>query len=90
MLNEFINSIQSLLNIPQNVQLEFQNGYSNRQGFNFLNYVQIIQIILEGEQFKQYNGSSLNIFGGVCLLFGKDNKLINSTIRLITNEDIYI
>jgi sulfatase maturation enzyme AslB (radical SAM superfamily) len=54
----------------------------------FLNYFQTQNIILDGERLGRYNGSSLDVFGGVSLLFDKTKKLTNVTIRMVADEDI--
>lgn len=87
-MTNFLSDIKPSLNIGGDVNLIPQSGYTNNMHFTFLNYAEVKRIILDGEEFSIFNGSPLDIFGGISLLFGNDNRLINSNIRLVTADDV--
>jgi hypothetical protein len=84
----FINSKKDSLSIPQDIELLSLNAYKNQDGLTFLNYFQTQKTILDGSEFGRFNGSPLDIFGGVSMMFDSGNKLANCTTRLVTDNDI--
>lgn len=84
----FVNSKKDSLSVPQDIELLSQNAYKNQDGITFLNFFQTQRTILDGSEFRSFNGSPLDIFGGVCLMFDSENKLGNYTTRLVTDNDV--
>lgn len=62
--------------------------YRNAEGYAFVTYFNSQTILLEGEQFKEYNGVEVDIFGGLTLMFDKHDRLRNVCYRPVTNLDI--
>jgi hypothetical protein len=85
---DFINSNKESLGIPNEIDLNLLSGYTNIDGYTFLNYFQTRRITLDGPQFGNFNGSPLDTFGGVSLLFDNNKRLTNLTIRLVSEEDV--
>jgi hypothetical protein len=84
----FISANKNSLGLAENIELFPMTGYSNTKGFTFLNYFQTQTITLDGQQFGTFNGSPLEVFGGVSLMFDNEKKLSNVTVRLVSDEDI--
>jgi hypothetical protein len=61
--------------------------YRNAEGYAFLNYFNSQTMILEGSQFKGYEGATLDMFGGLTLMFDKYNRLQSVCYRPIDEED---
>ena len=85
---DFINVNKGSLGIAENIEFNPFNAYRNTNGLTFLNFFQSVTITLDGEQFRRFNGSTLDVFGGVSLVFENMKKLLNVTTRLVSNEDI--
>ncbi|MBC7871088.1 MAG: hypothetical protein H7Y09_09650, partial [Chitinophagaceae bacterium] len=63
-------------------------AYRNSAGHAFLTYYSTRQVLLNGEQFKQFNGANINLYGGLTLAFGSENRLRSAIYRPVTEEDI--
>jgi hypothetical protein len=61
--------------------------YRNAEGYAFLNYFNSQTLILEGAQFKSYEGAGADMFGGLCLMFDKYNRLQSVCYRPVEEED---
>ena len=84
----FINANKNSLGLAENIEFIPMTGYSNTEGFTFLNYFQTQTITLDGQQFRRFDGSPLDVFGGASLMFDNEKKLSNVTVRLVSDEDI--
>lgn len=85
----FLNAqITPKLNLPSDVTFEPLAAYRNAVGFVYLTYASTRRIILQGDQFKTFNGSHLDIFGGLTLAFDSSNKLRSICYRPVNDEDV--
>jgi hypothetical protein len=76
------------LNIKPGEELYPLNTYRNAAGYAYMNYFCSRTITLEGEQYKEYNGVTVDIFGGLTLMFDKHNQLRNVCNRPVNDEDV--
>ena len=64
------------------------SAYRNAEGYAYLTYFSHRRTTLSGEQFKQFNGSHIDIFGGLTLAFDPNNRLRSLLLRPVTDEDV--
>ncbi len=76
------------LNLSPDVIFEPLAAYRNAAGFVYMTYATTRRIILQGTQFQVYNGSHLDIFGGLTLAFDSSNKLRSVCYRPVSDEDV--
>lgn len=75
------------LNVPPDTLIPMQ-GYRNARGTLYLTYFQPQQITLQGTQYQQYDGLTLDLFGGLTLTFDAQDRLRSAVYRPVTDEDI--
>jgi len=63
-------------------------AYRNSAGHAFLTYYSTRQVLLNGEQFKQFKGANISMYGGLTLAFDTQNRLRSAIYRPVTEEDI--
>lgn len=80
-------SVLPALKLPTDAELIPLSAVRNVDGFAFLTYFMSRRISLVGEQYRQFNGATLDAFGGVTLTFGADNQLKAVFYRPVTDED---
>ncbi len=76
------------LNLPVGITFTPLAAYRNQAGKVFMTYASVRRINLQGDQYLSYNGSHLDIFGGLTLAFDSSGKLRNVCLRLVNDEDI--
>lgn len=76
------------LKLPSDVAFEPLAAYRNAAGFVYMTYASTRRIILQGDQFQTYNGSHLDVFGGLTLAFDSSNKLRSVCYRPVDDEDV--
>lgn len=76
------------LKIPANAELTPLSAYRNATGVAHLSYFSHERITLKGKQYKQFEGSHVDAFGGLTLMFDADGKLRSAFYRPVTKEDI--
>ncbi|MGB7340137.1 MAG: hypothetical protein WBC91_14670 [Phototrophicaceae bacterium] len=76
------------LNINPNAALVPLSTYRNAKGFAFVTYFNSQTVLLEGEQFKSYDGIEVDTFGGLTLMFDEHDKLRSVCYRPVTAIDI--
>jgi hypothetical protein len=76
------------LNLSTDATFEPLAAYRNAAGFVYLTYATTRRIILQGDQFQTYNGSHLDVFGGLTLAFDSANKLRSICYRPVNDEDV--
>lgn len=76
------------LNIKVDSPLLPLGTYRNAQGYAFITYFNSRTVLLEGEQFKVYDGVEVDSFGGLTLMFDKHNRLRSVFYRPVTDLDI--
>ncbi|MEO1163058.1 MAG: hypothetical protein AAFV98_04680 [Chloroflexota bacterium] len=64
------------------------SAYRNADGFAFVTYFSSQTVHLRGDQFKSYDGVEVDIFGGLTLLFDRQNKLRSVFYRPVTDKDV--
>ena len=63
------------------------NAYRNAAGYAFLTYFTYERLTLHGAQYGKFDGSSLDVFGGLTLMFDNGGRLCSQFYRPITAED---
>lgn len=76
------------LKLPPDIELVPMSAYRNSKGYAYLTYFSHRRITLDGAQFQQFNGSHVDIFGGLTLAFDKSGKLRTTFLRTVTDEDV--
>ncbi len=76
------------LNLPLDVAFTPLAAYPNAAGNVFMTYATVRRIHLDGSQFLSYDGSHLDIFGGLTLAFDSSGCLRNVCQRLVNDEDV--
>lgn len=77
-----------LLNLSPELELTPMSAYRNAAGQAYLTYFCHRRITLSGAQFQEFNGSHVDIFGGLTLAFDQDNRLRSVFLRPVTDEDV--
>ncbi|RMG78059.1 MAG: hypothetical protein D6711_00060 [Chloroflexi bacterium] len=62
-------------------------AYRNASGDAYLTYYYAERMALQGEQFLEFDGASVDLYGGLSLMFDKHNKLRSVIYRPITSTD---
>ncbi|GAB5490621.1 MAG: hypothetical protein Phog2KO_08360 [Phototrophicaceae bacterium] len=76
------------LNIKPSGDLMPLSTYRNSEGFAFISYFNSRTVLLEGKQFKAYDGVEVDTFGGLTLVFDKHNRLKSVCYRPVTDIDV--
>lgn len=63
-------------------------AYRNKEGHIFMTYASTRRVNLQGEQFLTYNGSHIDIFGGLTLAFDASGRLRSLCLRPVSDEDV--
>lgn len=80
--------VSSALKLPPDLELVPMSAYRNARGHAFLTYFSHRRITLEGAQYREFNGSHVDVFGGLTLAFDKSGKLRSTFLRTVTDEDV--
>ncbi len=75
------------LNLPD-VEFTPMNAQTNQRGYTFFTYFTNQIITLNGPAYKQFDGATMEIFGGLTLAFAPDGQLVSAEYRPVNNEDI--
>ncbi len=62
--------------------------YRNSAGYAYLTYFSSHRISITGEQYQQFDGANVDLFGGLTLMFDPDNRLRSAVYRPVNDEDI--
>ncbi|MBI1279314.1 MAG: hypothetical protein GC179_14395 [Anaerolineaceae bacterium] len=76
------------LNLAPNIDFSPLAAYRNAVGHVFMTYGITRRINLIGSQFLTYNGSHLDLYGGLTLAFDSSNRLRNVCYRPVNDEDV--
>jgi hypothetical protein len=76
------------LKLPADLELVPMSAYRNAQWHAYLTYFTHRRISLDGEQYKEFNGSHVDVFGGLTLAFDKNGRLRSAFLRPPTDEDV--
>ena len=82
------NELQSALNLPADHNLLPLSCYRNSREQAYITYFSSQSVLLEGEEFGNFEGTSLELFGGLTLMFDANDKLRSVVYRPVTEEDI--
>ncbi len=76
------------LKLPSDTTFSPLAAYRNAAGNVFMTYASTRRIKLVGEHFLTYNGSHLDVYGGLTLAFDSSNRLRTISFRPVNDEDI--
>jgi hypothetical protein len=76
------------LKLSPDIELVPMSAYRNAQGYAYLTYFSHRRISLDGAQYQEFNGSHVDVFGGLTLAFDKSGKLHSVFLRPVTDEDV--
>jgi len=76
------------LNISSESDLIPMAAYRNAAGYAFLSYFSSQRIQVVGEEFKQFSGAEVDLFGGLTVMFDTNDKLCSAIYRPVNDEDI--
>ncbi len=76
------------LNLPSGTIFTPLAAYRNAAGNVFMTYASTRRINLQGAKFLGYNGSHLDVYGGLTLAFDTSNRLRSMCLRLVNDEDV--
>jgi hypothetical protein len=76
------------LNLPPELELSPMSAYRNAEGMAYLTYFSHRRISLNGNQFLEFDGSNIDLFGGLSLAFDKGGRLRSVFLRSVTDEDV--
>jgi len=80
--------ITPALKLSPELELVPMSAYRNAQGYAYLTYFSHRRISLDGAQYREFNGSHVDVFGGLTLAFDKTGKLSSVFLRTVTDEDV--
>jgi hypothetical protein len=75
------------LKLPTNVELTPMSAYRNAAGHAYLTYFSHRRLKLEGDRYRQFNGSHIDAFGGLTLMFNSAGQLCSAFYHPVTDED---
>ncbi len=85
----FLNEqVRPKLKLPSDTTFTPMAAYRNTAGHVFMTYGTTRRVNLIGDQFLSYNGSHLDVYGGLTLAFDSSNRLRSTCLRLVTDEDL--
>lgn len=94
-INSWLASMQFLeqdilpaLNIESDGELIPLSTHRNADGIAFMTYFSSRSVRLQGEQYGQFSGTKVDVFGGLTLMFDSDDRLRNVCYRPVTDEDV--
>jgi hypothetical protein len=76
------------LKLRKDIELTPLSSYRNGLGYAYVGYLSTRNVTLEGNQFRQFSGAAIDVYGGVTLMFDRDNRLRSACVRHVTEEDI--
>lgn len=82
------NHVLPVLQLPANVTLTPMAAYRNTSNHVFMTFATTRRVNLQGEQYLTYNGSHIDIFGGLTLAFDASGRLRSLCLRLVSDEDV--
>ncbi len=76
------------LKLPTDIEFIPMSAYRNAAGHAYLTYFAHRPITLDGQQFAKFDGSNLDVFGGLTLMFDGDSRLRSVFHRPVADEDV--
>ena len=80
--------VVSALKLPTDVEFIPMSAYRNAAGNAYLTYFTHRRMTLQGPQFLQFDGSNIDLFGGLSLMFDSGGFLRSAFYRPVTDEDM--
>ncbi len=80
--------VRPALQLPADVSLTPLAAYRNKEDHVFMTYASTRRLHLQGEQFLTYQGSHIDIFGGLTLAFDAAGRLRSLCWRPVNDEDV--
>jgi hypothetical protein len=76
------------LNIQPERELIPLSTYRNSEGQAFMTFYEIRSLQLNGDTYGNFNGSTVDLFGGLTVMFDADERLRSVCYRPVTAEDM--
>ncbi len=83
----FLEEIAPQLALPQGVEWLPLTAYRNARGIAYLTYFNSQPLTLNGAEYQRFEGATIDLFGGLTLMFDTKGKLRSRFMRLVTDED---
>lgn len=80
-------TILPALKQPITQQLLPLSTYRNSRGQVYMSFYSSESLSLNGSQYGEYDGSQIEVFGGLTLMFNPDNRLCSLVYRPVTESD---
>lgn len=80
--------VQPHLALPAGIEFVPMSAYRNAMNYAYLTYFIHRRITLAGDEFQQFNGTHIDIFGGLTLMFDETGQLRSVFFRPVTDEDV--
>lgn len=94
-INSWLASMQFLesevlpaIGIDNETELIPLSTHRNANGNVFMTYFSSRSIRLQGEQYGQFSGTKVDVFGGLTLMFDANDRLQNVCYRPVVDEDV--
>jgi hypothetical protein len=81
-------SLSPLLSLPPDVELIPMSAYRNGAGHAYVTYFMHRRLTLQGSQYLQFDGSHIDLFGGLSLMFDENSRLRSAFYRPVSDEDV--
>ena len=62
--------------------------YRNANGYTFMAYFSSRKMRLQGDQYEEFKGADIDVFGGLTLMWDANSKLRSVVYRPVTDEDL--
>lgn len=82
------NEVIPKLRLKLDAELIPMSVYRNAGGYAYLTYFSSRRMRLSGQQFQKFDGTNIDIFGGLTLMFNPSNKLCSVFYRPVYDEDL--
>ncbi len=82
------NVVFPTLALPKDIDLIPMNVYRNALGHVYMTYFAHREVMLIGDQFKNFANSHVDAFGGLTLAFDEKGLLCSACFRPVTDEDV--
>ncbi len=76
------------LQLPTDLELVPMSAYRNGDGYAYVTYFSHRRITLKGVQYLNFNGTHVDMFGGLTLAFNAEGLLSSVFLRPVTDEDV--
>lgn len=63
------------------------NTYRNGDGYVYMSFFTVETTQLVGDQYRDYSGSEIDLYGGLTLMFGPDDRLCSLVYRPVLESD---